>query len=86
MREFYLAWPGTLVGAQVEKRQTLSDESGLRPFPLPWSHYVCLLSVKDIKARAFYETEVLRGGVRARYERAPVDFWRCRRRSGGDHS
>jgi predicted nuclease of restriction endonuclease-like (RecB) superfamily len=53
MREFYLAWP---------IRQTLSDESGLRPFPLPWSHYVRLLSVKDVQARAFYETEALRGG------------------------
>jgi len=73
MREFYLAWPirqtlsdesgsGTLLGAQLEKRQTLSDESGLRPFPLPWSHYVRLLGVRDLQARAFYATEALRGG------------------------
>ena len=31
-------------------------------FPLPWSHYVRLLSVKNDAARHFYETEALRGG------------------------
>jgi predicted nuclease of restriction endonuclease-like (RecB) superfamily len=31
-------------------------------FPLPWSHYVHLLSIGDAKARAFYEAEALRGG------------------------
>ena len=31
-------------------------------FPLPWSAYVRLLSVKDASARSFYETEALRGG------------------------
>jgi predicted nuclease of restriction endonuclease-like (RecB) superfamily len=31
-------------------------------FPLPWSHYVCLLSVDNPDARAFYEAEALRGG------------------------
>jgi predicted nuclease of restriction endonuclease-like (RecB) superfamily len=31
-------------------------------FPLPWSHYVKLLSVDDANARKFYETEALRGG------------------------
>ena len=31
-------------------------------FPLPWSAYVRLLSVKNEKARAFYEAEALRGG------------------------
>ena len=33
-----------------------------RHFPLPWSAYVRLLSVKNEQARAFYETEALRGG------------------------
>jgi len=33
-----------------------------RSFPLPWSHYVRLLTVKDASARAFYESEALRGG------------------------
>jgi predicted nuclease of restriction endonuclease-like (RecB) superfamily len=31
-------------------------------FPLPWSAYVRLLSVKDNYARQFYKTEALRGG------------------------
>lgn len=31
-------------------------------FPLPWSHYVRLLSVKHEDARRFYEKEALRGG------------------------
>lgn len=31
-------------------------------FPLPWSHYVRLLSVKDEEARKFYESEALRSG------------------------
>jgi len=31
-------------------------------FPLPWSHYVRLLSVSDPEAREFYEAEALRGG------------------------
>lgn len=31
-------------------------------FPLPWSSYVRLLSVKNPQARAFYETETLRCG------------------------
>lgn len=31
-------------------------------FPLPWSSYVRLLSVKNEQARAFYATEALRGG------------------------
>lgn len=31
-------------------------------FPLPWSHYVRLLSVENPLARAFYEEEAIRGG------------------------
>jgi predicted nuclease of restriction endonuclease-like (RecB) superfamily len=30
--------------------------------PLPWSHYVKLLSLKNELARRFYEAEALRGG------------------------
>jgi predicted nuclease of restriction endonuclease-like (RecB) superfamily len=30
-------------------------------FPLPWSHYVRLMAVKDVHARSFYETEAVRG-------------------------
>ena len=47
-------------------RQTVSAESVLRSaatyFPLPWSAYVRLLSVKNENARQFYKTEALRGG------------------------
>ena len=46
--------------------QTPSAEVGidhlLTAFPLPWSAYVRLLSVRDESAREFYETEALRGG------------------------
>src|SRR2546422_11771891 len=35
-------------------------------FPLPWSHYVRLLSVENPEARAFYEQEALRSGWSAR--------------------
>ena len=43
--------------------QTVSAKSGSWPrFPLPWSHYVRLLSVKDGQAREYYEREALAGG------------------------
>jgi predicted nuclease of restriction endonuclease-like (RecB) superfamily len=42
------------------------DSTSLEPvsafFPLPWSHYVQLLAVRDEDARRFYEAEALRGG------------------------
>ncbi|MST93686.1 MAG: DUF1016 family protein [Pedosphaera sp.] len=59
-RIFYEEWP---------IRQTLSAESSpsrhealKAAFPLPWSHYVRLMSVKDEPARHFYGAEALRGG------------------------
>lgn len=55
MRVFYPAY--------LQKVQTVSaqlDNASL--FPLPWSHYVKLLAVKNPNAREFYETEALRGG------------------------
>lgn len=42
--------------------QNLSLQELANAFPLPWSAYVRLLSVKDDFARQFYETEALRGG------------------------
>jgi len=36
-------------------------------FPLPWSHYARLLGVKNVHARAFYESEALRGGWTSRH-------------------
>ena len=57
MRLFYTLW---------QKSQTLSAESEIKNlaeyFPLPWSAYVRLMSVKDEDAREFYESEALRGG------------------------
>lgn len=54
MRAFYTGW---------SIRQTASAESAqAAPFPLPWSHYVRLMAVKNENARAFYEEEALRGG------------------------
>jgi predicted nuclease of restriction endonuclease-like (RecB) superfamily len=73
MRLFYLGWPI----AQTPSAQSPTDQSlpkavmpgplvELTPmmprFPLPWSHYVKLLAIQDPEARAFYETEALRGG------------------------
>lgn len=76
MRAFYLGWeicstPSSKLQARVRED---GAEAGLVPanpeiaavpadlFPLPWSHYVRLLSVPDAGARAFYEAEALRGG------------------------
>jgi predicted nuclease of restriction endonuclease-like (RecB) superfamily len=75
MRGFYLAWPirqtasaRSLLPLGASRRdisQTASAKSldaSLPRFQLPWSHYVRLLSVRNIHARSFYETEALRGG------------------------
>lgn len=42
-------------------------------FPLPWSAYVRLLSVKNEHARQFYEAEALRGGWGARQLDRQID-------------
>jgi predicted nuclease of restriction endonuclease-like (RecB) superfamily len=74
MRSFYLAWPAEQIlqtlSAKSSGLQILQTASGESPdlpalaqaFPLPWSAYVRLLSVKSEAARAFYETEALRCG------------------------
>lgn len=61
IRTFYLCFQ------HIEIPQTLSAESSnliplAKTFPLPWSAYVRLLSVKDNDARTFYEKETLRNG------------------------
>lgn len=74
MRRFYQTWR-TVPRCSGRRSpaapifQTLSEKSGRDPsepqkarFPLPWSHYVRLLSVGDPSARRFYESESLRGG------------------------
>ena len=67
MRLFYLGWPNPQTmssdSAQPPIPQTASAKSRLWPlFPLPWSHYVRLLSVAEPKAREYYELEALQGG------------------------
>jgi predicted nuclease of restriction endonuclease-like (RecB) superfamily len=69
MKRFYLLWPThTILQTPSEKSsgeiiQTLSEKSPAQArFPLPWSHYVRLMAVKEEAARRFYETEALRGG------------------------
>lgn len=61
MRTFYLCFQ------YIKIPQTASAESSLliqlaKTFPLPWSAYVRLLSVKNPNARTFYEKETLRNG------------------------
>jgi predicted nuclease of restriction endonuclease-like (RecB) superfamily len=51
--------------AQLARVATSSEQLlrwGTATFPLPWSHYVRLLAVKNPNARSFYESEALRGG------------------------
>jgi predicted nuclease of restriction endonuclease-like (RecB) superfamily len=76
MRAFYLARP--LLETASAKSPTSTATARARPIvqtvsaqlakecaarlPLPWSHYVRLLGVRSTHARAFYESEALRGG------------------------
>ena len=76
MRRFYLAYSPSAISETVSRKSikdtppsisetpsrilTLAELS--QRFALPWSAYVCLLSVKNEQARCFYETEALRGG------------------------
>ena len=67
MRLFYLSFPPARILPTLSgKFKTASDGVGfddlLTAFPLPWSAYVRLLSVRNEQARSFYETEALRGG------------------------
>jgi predicted nuclease of restriction endonuclease-like (RecB) superfamily len=74
MRAFYRAWPEakilqTLSGestSSIDPDSTNSDSATVLAlasrFPLPWSAYVRLLSVKNAEARTFYQTEALRSG------------------------
>lgn len=67
MRQLYLLYlPEQICQTASGVLQTLSTEFPFRDiaryFPLPWSAYVRLLSVKNELARKFYETEARRGG------------------------
>ena len=76
MRSFYAFYPPSAISETLSRNssagalptisQTASRKLSLidlaQTFVLPWSAYVRLLSVKNDHARAFYETEALRGG------------------------
>ena len=66
MRKFYQTWPnsGDFSDSRLKNSEPASapDRIPLPTFPLSWSHYVSLLSVKKPEARTFYEAEALRGG------------------------
>ena len=74
MRTFYLAWPQGKILQTVSAKSskpalfngiqssTSTIQALANQFPLPWSAYVRLLSVKSPDARTFYETEALRLG------------------------
>jgi predicted nuclease of restriction endonuclease-like (RecB) superfamily len=74
MRAFYLAWPDEQILQTLSGESTTSiaiNDMANSPtpilasaarFPLPWSAYVRLLSVKNPDARGFYEAEALRSG------------------------
>ena len=74
MRSFYLAWShGKILQTLSAKSSTPISFNKIQgqpqlvqdlanQFPLPWSAYVRLLSVKSPEGRTFYETEALRSG------------------------
>ena len=74
MKRFFLAWPAKRIFQTLSEKSSTSyliNEIQLNTscvpaianqFPLPWSAYVRLLSVKNPEARNFYETEALRSG------------------------
>ena len=53
----------TSSGRYATLSRKLGFEDLARHFPLPWSHYVMLITrTRSLEARAFYEAEALRGG------------------------
>jgi predicted nuclease of restriction endonuclease-like (RecB) superfamily len=76
MRSFYLAYrnilrtPSGESAPGLRKIQTVSGQSAgdnlvvsiAACFPLPWSHYVRLLALRNLNGREFYEAEALNGG------------------------
>jgi predicted nuclease of restriction endonuclease-like (RecB) superfamily len=88
MRQFFLTHRKkfqTVSGiSEPEKFQALSGKSRAVPlFPLSWSHYVRLLSIKNDDARQFYEEEALRGGwsVRQLDRQIATQFYERAKRS-----
>lgn len=85
MRGFYLAWPADRILQTVSAKSassrrpqkfspvSLDLSTVVQAFPLPWSAYVSLLSVKNLEARSFYESEVLRNGWSVRQLDRQID-------------
>ena len=83
MRAFYLAYADivqTVSGESIVMPEaaiaqlragTLTPHTS--PFPLPWSHYVRLLTVESAEARRFYEQEALQSGWSVRQLRRQID-------------
>ncbi len=62
-RAFYTAFPPAEIYATVSSKSIAIPFTDIsKAFPLTWSHYVLLLSIKNPEARVFYEKEALRGG------------------------
>lgn len=82
MRTFYLAYADIV--QTVSGESILTPESAISqlregtltphtsPFPLPWSHYVRLLTVESADARRFYEEEALQSGWSVRQLRRQI--------------
>jgi len=74
MKRFFLVWPEKRIFQTLSEKSSepqlineirgnaSSSLSVVGQFPLPWSAYVRLLSVKNPEARTFYESEALRSG------------------------
>jgi predicted nuclease of restriction endonuclease-like (RecB) superfamily len=65
MRKFYQLWPVPGILQTPSEKSGSDNDHSQKPvaaFPLPWSHYVRLLSLEKAEARSFYEVEALRGG------------------------
>jgi hypothetical protein len=74
MRKFYLTWPDPeIFQTASEKLDRQHPGLPLPRFPLSWSHYVSLLSVKKPEARSFYEAEALRCGWTVRQLDCQID-------------
>jgi predicted nuclease of restriction endonuclease-like (RecB) superfamily len=87
MRLFYRAFPPEHISSTLSRKFSANDANVLqampttpftlqdlaRAFPLPWSAYVCLLSVESEEARAFYEQEALRAGWSVRQLKRQID-------------
>jgi predicted nuclease of restriction endonuclease-like (RecB) superfamily len=63
MRAFYIAYPEKVQAAPAQSNMAKAHPNR---FPLPWTHYVALLTLKSPEARAFYEKEAIRNGWTSR--------------------